>query len=137
MIFEDSIVSPASLLSSYFTRYQKPARSNLKLSSNIILSPSNPDVIYPVLPPRAPFKLFVSLKNTIDVDPMLNYYKIIDPESYVPMNLLHDYLKEGLKAEFEEYRDMPLSGNSICLIDKGEGLACRGGTNMDTVCKFL
>jgi hypothetical protein len=134
----NSLLEPRSLLSSYFTRYQKPAEPNrLSLSSNIILSPSYPDVIFPVLPyrPNLSGNGFVSMQNSVNVEAMLDYYRIIDPESHVPMELLYDCLKEGLQAEFEEYRDMPLSGNSLCLFED-ERLACRGGPIMDTVCKF-
>jgi hypothetical protein len=133
----DSIASPVSLLTSYLTRFEKQeTRSRLTLSSNTLLSPPIPDVIYPIFPPET-FNYFTTNRDTIDVDVMVRYHGIIDPNIHVPADLLHEYLKEGIKAEFEEYRDMPLSGNSACLIDNDRGFVCRGGsTAMDTVCKF-
>ncbi|KAL3901006.1 MAG: hypothetical protein SGCHY_000947 [Lobulomycetales sp.] len=100
------------------------------------MAPAAPGDFSPVRAPRRHFaaarldslRQFAPYRrDTIDVMEMTDYCGIVCPESHIPLSLLHSLLAESLELEYNEYRNMPHSGNAVCLPVGETMLACPGG----------
>lgn len=127
-----SLVNPLSLAG----RPQKARLRSFSAQECIQMAPAAPGDFSPVRAPRRHFaaarldslRQFAPYRrDTIDVMEMTDYCGIVCPESHIPLSLLHSLLAESLELEYNEYRNMPHSGNAVCLPVGETMLACPGG----------